>query len=197
MGASVSATVFRAHDSQRGEEVAVKILHNPSDSTSDLKREFRRAVGLAHPHVVFPLDLIEADGVTCYTMRLIDGADLFSAFAAGASIDPARLRTVVADLLSGLEAVHANGLTHGDIKPANLLYTRDQRLVLVDLGHARSANEVRETGVGTWIYAAPEVCLGGPADAASDWYSVGVVLFGAARWAIALHHRIACRHGRR
>jgi hypothetical protein len=171
------ATVFRAFDSQRGEEVAVKILSDPRLPATSLKREFRRAVGLAHPNVVFPLDLIEADGITCFTMRLIDGLNLVAALRASTPPDLDGLRAAMADLVAGVEALHSLGLVHGDLKPANVLCTRDGRVILVDLGHARSLREVANPSAGNLIYAAPEVCLGESPRPASDWYGVGAMLY--------------------
>jgi eukaryotic-like serine/threonine-protein kinase len=113
-------------------------------------------------------------------MELVDGQSLARLLAAG-PLGPARAMGIVAQAATGLQAAHAAGLVHRDIKPGNLLVGRDDQVKITDFGIAQIAGAARLTRTGTLVgtaaYLAPERATGGPATPASDLYSLGVVAY--------------------
>ncbi|HEY4159035.1 MAG TPA: protein kinase, partial [Polyangiaceae bacterium] len=133
-----------------------------------------------------------------------DGASLSARseaprLAAG-SFDEARLRNAFAQLAAGLSALHASGKLHRDVKPSNILVTREGRVVLVDFGLATDLHAVgsggEARGIGTQAFSAPEQYAGQTLSAAADWFSAGVVLYVALSGVLPFHGEIARRRAR-
>jgi eukaryotic-like serine/threonine-protein kinase len=184
LGAGGMGVVFAAFDAQRREHVALKTLFNTSpEAISRLKREFRVLADVTHPNLVGLYELI-ADRHECfYTMELIEGVDFLRAVR-GRELDTPRLIHVLAQLAEGVMAIHHAGKLHRDLKPSNVLVTRASRAVVLDFGIAAELQTLQaqatidEGFVGTVAYMAPEQVTG-RAQTASDWYSVGVMLYQA------------------
>lgn len=199
LGAGSFGEVFEAVDVVRGDRVALKLLRRESpEAVARFKREFRVLRELVHPNLV-ALDELGRDGDRWYfTMALVDGArdvtrwlgggvsavptiatEDSAAPAVGAPVvlEPARLGAVLIQLADALDAVHAAGRLHCDLKPANVLVDCDGRLRLCDFGL------VAELGArgpeGTAWFAAPEQLAGLALGPATDWYAVGALLYEA------------------
>ncbi len=192
LGRGGTGTVVRAYDRESGVDVALKsILRAEGDALLRFKREFRALRDVRHPNLVELIELIERDGEWLYTMELVNGVEPLEYVRAGslesgtnaADFDEARLRSLLVQLASGLDALHRRGMVHRDVKPSNVLVTEGGRAVLLDFGLVASAYEAfQSTDVptaGTVCYMAPEQGLGMPVAPASDWYAFGVLLFEA------------------
>jgi serine/threonine protein kinase len=181
LGRGGAATVWLAQDTLLERRVAVKILaEGLADDHAWLarfKREARIAAQLQHPNLVSIYDF-EADVERPYlVMAYLAGGSLQDRLDNGGSPDPERLAT---DLLRALDHIHAAGIVHRDVKPANVLLARDGRACLTDFGVARpqDATSITQTGQipGTARYMAPELWRGEEADERSDLFACGVLL---------------------
>lgn len=177
LGEGGFGTVFRAFDRERDELVALKLMRRTSaDSLYRFKREFRVAAGLSHPNVIPLYALFTASEQWFFTMPLIAGQPLLEWI--NGSIP--RLRASMGQLVAALGALHAAGITHRDVKPSNVLVDDAGRVVLLDLGLARSMADGDSTiAAGTPRYMSPEQCAGGEIGPACDVYALGVILFEA------------------
>ena len=195
IGTGASGYVLRATDRVIAGDIALKILKPELASDPAWMRRLERELSLArqlqHPNVCRVFDL-EASGARLFlTMDLATRGSLLADIGAAVGVRPLRQR--LADVLAvaeGLAAIHAAGIVHRDIKPENVLRMADGRLVVTDLGLAALRDNASHASVfvGTPSYMAPEVRSGEPATAASDVWSLGVLLhevvFGVRpRWA--------------
>jgi eukaryotic-like serine/threonine-protein kinase len=178
--------VYRALDRRLQQRVALKLLRTlDADMLVRFKREFRAIAALRHPNLVRCHELFAGEGSPFFTMELIDGLPLLEHLGAEVD-DPSRRRLVAVfqQVTAGLTTLHAAGWLHRDLKPSNVLVGRDGRAVILDLGLARDLFR-REGGqpslrlFGTPHYMAPECFQREIAGEASDWYSVGVMLYEA------------------
>ncbi|WP_157181203.1 protein kinase domain-containing protein [Actinopolymorpha alba] len=178
--------VWRGYDHTLGRPVALKLLHAGVSDANDRERfvrEARAAAQLSHPHVVAVYDVGEWSGRPYLVMELLDGRTLAAELAERGPLPVVEVRDLGAQAAAGLEAAHRAGVVHRDIKPSNLVRTRDGTLKVVDFGIARvldeAASRLTRTGtvVGTAAYLAPEQARGVTADARSDLYALGCVLY--------------------
>ena len=200
------ATVYVAQDERLERPVALKVMH-PYLAESDafverFHREARAAARIVHPGVVSVFDQGVVSGQGFLVMELIDGTNLRALLnAQGAFTIPQALRYTT-DILEALRAAHRMGVIHRDIKPENILVPTDGPAKVADFGLARAASEgsMFTTGnmLGTVAYIAPEIVLTTEADARSDLYSVGIMLYemltGAVPWADESALQIASHH---
>lgn len=188
LGRGGMAEVYEALDERLGRPVAVKLLLPAFAAQMGMRDRFeaeaRSAARLAHPSVVGVFDAGEDDGMPFIVMERLPGETLADRMGAG-PLDLSWLRTMAHDVLGALEAAHAAGVVHRDVKPANILVTADGRAKIADFGIAKALEEVASelTGanqvLGTPAYLAPERLEGLPATPRSDVYSFGVVLYEA------------------
>lgn len=177
------STVYLATDQRLERDVALKVLH-PHLSADDnflgrLGREAKAAARLSHPHVVGVLDQGN-DGHTAYlVMEYIKGRTLRDLITEKGALPPRLALALIDPVVEGLGAAHAAGFIHRDVKPENVLISDDGRIKIGDFGLARAVTASTSTGalIGTVAYLSPELVLGKPADARSDIYSVGIMLF--------------------
>ena len=179
------ATVYLAHDEELDRAVALKILAEnlAGDATfrDRFEREARLAARLSHPNVVRVFDVGESDGRPFIVMEYVEGHTLADELGRHGPLAPERAVDLALQICSGLEAAHASGLVHRDVKPRNLLLRPDGVLKIADFGIARAAESTRLTEIGTILgtaaYLAPEQAEGVEATPAADLYSVGAVLY--------------------
>jgi tetratricopeptide (TPR) repeat protein len=183
--------VYRAHRPEFGDAVALKVI--AAEVAGDpvfrerFRREARAAAALDHPHVVQVLDAGEVGGTLYLALQLIEGVDLATLIEHDRVLDPHLAVRVLSHVASGLDAAHATGLVHRDVKPANVLVEQrpdGPHAYLTDFGVARRLQErsrLTRTGmvVGTPGYLAPEALRGEGAGPGVDIYALGCVLFEA------------------
>ena len=200
------ATVYVAQDERLERPVALKVMH-PYLAESDafverFHREARAAARIVHPGVVSVFDQGVVSGQGFLVMELIDGTNLRALLnAQGAFTIPQALRYTT-DILEALRAAHRMGVIHRDIKPENILVPTDGPAKVADFGLARAVSKgsTSATGnmLGTAAYIAPEIAQTAKADARSDLYSVGIMLYemltGAVPWADESPLQIASHH---
>ena len=179
------AQVWEATDLVLDRRVAVKLLHAHLADDAGFVERFRReaiaAARLAHPSIVSIYDTYSGDGTEAIVMELVDGITLRQELDRRHHLPPAeavRIGVAVADALS---VAHQSRLVHRDIKPANILLCQDERVMVADFGIAKleeGGDHTQEgTMLGTAKYLAPEQVEGGPVDARTDVYALGVVLY--------------------
>jgi serine/threonine-protein kinase len=180
--------VYRATELSLGRPVALKLL--PPERAGDhefrerFQRESRMAASIDHPNVVPVYAAGEHDGSLYLVMRYVGGTDLHALLRQEGRLEPTRAAELVAQLASALDAAHAAGLVHRDVKPANILLADDDHAYLSDFGLTRLAgSDTSLTSSGQWIgtveYCSPEQLRGERTDARADVYSLGCVLFAA------------------
>ncbi|SES07148.1 serine/threonine protein kinase [Lentzea xinjiangensis] len=186
LGRGGMGEVHRAYDTAHDRFVALKRLspgyHDDEEYRARFSREARIVARLREPHVIPIHAYGEIDGRLYLDMRLVEGSDL-SDVIGEATIEPARAVRIVEQVASALDAAHADGLVHRDVKPSNILMTSGDFVYLVDFGIARSVSPsvtgLTASGsvVGTLDYMAPERFESGPVDGRADVYALACVLF--------------------
>lgn len=186
LGQGGMGEVHRAYDTVHDRFVALKRLspghHGDEEYRARFRREARIVARLREPHVIPIHAYGEIDGRLYLDMRLVEGFDLADLIREG-PVEPARAVRIVEQVASALDAAHADGLVHRDVKPSNVLVTSGDFVYLVDFGIARSvspsATALTASGsvVGTLDYMAPERFESGPVDGRADVYALACVLF--------------------
>jgi tetratricopeptide (TPR) repeat protein len=184
IGEGAFGVVYLARDLATDEEVALKtITVRRAELIYRLKHEFRALADLRHRNLIRFYELFADKDSVFFTMEYVPGTNFLSYVRPGGALDERRLRAALAQLVQGLSALHASGKLHRDVKPSNVRVTPDDRVVLLDFGLAKEL-ETSALGnsielAGTPEYMSPEQALGDTVSAASDWYSVGVMLYQA------------------
>ena len=176
--------VYEAEDTRKRRVVALKLISGDFSGEpmfrARMQREADAAGRLTEPHVVPIHDYGEIDGQLYLDMRLIDGSDLSTMLRRTGPMSPARAVAIVRQIAAALDAAHAAGVTHRDVKPENILITRDDFAYLVDFGIARAATDpgLTQTGtaMGTYKYMAPERFTADEVTYRSDVYALACVL---------------------
>ena len=176
--------VYEAEDTVKDRVVALKLL--PEGMSHDpvfrkrLQREAHSAGRLQEPHVVPIHDYGEIDGVLYVDMRMISGSDLRKLLKSYGPMTPARAVAIIRQVASALDAAHESGIMHRDVKPENILVTREDFAYLVDFGIANAASDEKltelGTAVGTYAYMAPERFQGDEVTFRADIYALACVL---------------------
>ena len=195
IGAGGMGEVYRARDERLGRDVAVKVLPPslvPDESVRKrLRKEAQALSKLNHPNIETLFELGSKDGAEFLVVEYVPGVTLSDRLAQG-PLPEREIARLGVQLANGLAAAHSQGVVHCDLKPSNLRITPDGRLKILDFGIAKSLRVTRETSkhdvttesttggqavAGTLPYMAPEQLRSEPADARSDLYSAGAVLY--------------------
>jgi hypothetical protein len=194
IGRGGMSIVYLAEHLRLGRRVAFKVLAPQFAEDPGFRqrfiRESRTAAALDHPNIVTVYDAGEFDGLLYISMRYVEGSDLSRVLSEGGAVEPWRTLTIVSQVGSALDAAHAEGLVHRDVKPGNILLSQPgtplERAFLSDFGVTKrmtTSEALTRTGqfVGTVDYVAPEQILGGSVDGRTDVYSLGCVLYQCLR----------------
>lgn len=176
--------VYKAHDTVIDRHVAVKVLSPEVAAEPGFQERFRReahtAARLTEPHIVPIYDTGEIEGRLYLVMPIINGTDVGTLLKREGPMSPQRTVVVIEQLAAALDAAHAAGLVHRDVKPSNALITSRDFTYLIDFGiaHNVAATRVTKTGaiIGTLAYMAPERFTDGVTDARADVYSLACLL---------------------
>jgi serine/threonine-protein kinase len=180
------AKVFLGTDTVLGRTVAVKVLAPQFVDDEGFVQRFRReaqaAASIGHPSIVSVFDTGSDDGVHFIVMEYVEGRTLAEILAGGGRILPDRAIDIGMDVCRALEAAHAQGVIHRDIKPGNIMLNPRGEVKVTDFGIARvtaTADTIEQTAaiLGTASYLSPEQAQGQPVDGRSDIYSLGCVLY--------------------
>ena len=180
------ATVYQAVDMRLDRTVALKVMHDGLGDDAQFARRFvaeaRAAARLSHPNVVAVFDQGDDDGTLFLAMEYVPGRTLRDVMREQAPLSPARALDLLAPILSALSAAHDAGIVHRDIKPENVLMSDKGTVKVADFGLARAVSATGNTAtqgllMGTVSYLAPELVTDGSADARSDVYSAGILLY--------------------
>jgi len=196
LGAGGMGEVYRAKDPRLGREVAIKVLPASFSADADRLRRFEqeaRAAGvLNHPNVTAVYDIGSHDGAPYVVQELLEGETLRSVLAGG-KISTRRAIDFSLQIIRGLAAAHEKGIVHRDLKPDNVFVTNDGRVKILDFGLAKLTHTEEKAGgtslptatagtepgvvLGTLGYMSPEQVRGRPADARSDIFAFGAILY--------------------
>ncbi len=188
LGQGGMGAVYRAKHPRTGAEVALKVMLPQYATREDVRLRFQREVramaAVEHPNLVRILEAGEDQGLVYYTMQLVDGVDLAARIAKKGRLPPQTVRGLGLGMLSALEALHAVGVVHRDLKPHNVMVDRTGRPLIMDFGlvHVEDAKTLTKTGalIGSPRYMSPEILTGRPLDGRSDVYQVGLILWECA-----------------
>jgi Protein kinase domain len=187
VGRGGMGVVYRATQLGLGRPVALKLLAADRAFDPEFRRRFQRewhmAAAIDHPNIIPVYAAGEEDGTLYLVLRFVDGTDLHGELRRSGPLPPERAASVVAQVGAALDAAHAAGLVHRDVKPGNVLLDGDH-VYLSDFGLTRPAAATTQlTEVGRWMgtvdYASPEQLESRPTDARSDVYALGCVLYAA------------------
>jgi len=197
LGAGGMGEVYRARDPRLGRDVAIKVLPREVASDPDrlarFEREARAVAAVNHPNIVVLHSIEEDNGTRFLTMELVEGESLDRLVTPG-GLPLERVLDLAIPIADALVAAHTRGVVHRDLKPGNVMVTRDGRVKVLDFGLAKATTGDSELAatqaativspisnvgqvVGTVPYMAPEQLRGAPADARADLFSLGILIY--------------------
>ena len=177
IGSGGMADVYKAKDHKLNRLVAVKVLKQEFSVDETFVKKFRveaqAAAGLSHPNIVNVYDVGEENGIHYIVMELVQGITLKKYIEMKGKLDIKEALNISVQIASGLQAAHDNRIIHRDIKPQNIIMSRDGKVKVTDFGIAKMADSTTVTtnAAGSVHYISPEQARGGYSDAKSDIYS--------------------------
>ncbi|HVM92061.1 MAG TPA: protein kinase [Terriglobales bacterium] len=185
LGQGGMGAVYKARDRELDRLIALKVIRPELATDPSILQRFKQELILArnitHKNVVRIFDLAEADGVRFISMEYVEGQDLRSLLRREGKFTPKDTIAVIEQVCRALDAAHAEGVIHRDLKPQNIMRDKNGRVVVMDFGLARSLGEsgMTQTGaiVGTIEYMSPEQAMGSQLDQRSDIFSVGLIFY--------------------
>jgi len=185
LGQGGMGAVYKARDRELDRLIALKVIRPELATDPAILQRFKQELILArnitHKNVVRIFDLSEADGVRFISMEYIEGEDLRTVLRRNGKLTPKETIPIIEQVCRALDAAHAEGVIHRDLKPQNIMRDKNGRVVVMDFGLARSLGEsgMTQTGaiVGTLEYMSPEQAMGSQLDQRSDIFSVGLIFY--------------------
>ncbi len=183
VGVGGMAEVFKGKDHKLNRFVAVKVLKEEFRENSGFVKKFKEeaqaAAGLAHPNIVNVYDVGDEKGIYYIVMELVEGITLKSYIERKGYLTVKEATSIAIQVSAGLEVAHNNQIVHRDIKPQNIIISREGKVKVTDFGIAKATTSqtTTSTAMGSVHYASPEQARGGYVDHRSDIYSLGVVLY--------------------
>ncbi len=185
LGQGGMGAVYKARDLELDRLVALKVIRPEMAVNPEILRRFKQELILArqitHRNVIRIFDLGEADGIKFITMEYIEGQDLKSLMTEKGKLSFEETAGIIEQVCLALEAAHAEGVVHRDLKPQNIMIDKQGKAAVMDFGIARSMEPggMTQTGmlVGTPDYMSPEQVMGEHVDARSDLFTLGVILY--------------------
>ncbi len=185
LGQGGMGAVYKARDCELDRMIALKVIRPELATDPAILQRFKQELILArnitHKNVVRIFDLAEAEGIRFISMEYVDGEDLRTLLRRQGKLSAQEAVGIVEQVCRALDAAHAEGVIHRDLKPQNIMRDKNGRIVVMDFGLARSLGEtgLTQSGaiVGTLEYMSPEQALGSQLDQRSDIFSVGLIFF--------------------
>ncbi len=183
IGAGGMADVYKGKDTKLNRYVAIKVLKKEYREDEDFVRKFRSeaqsAAGLMNPNIVNVYDVGEDRGLYYMVMELVEGITLKEYIERKGRLSHKEVISIAIQMCTGIGAAHAAGIIHRDIKPQNVIISKDGKVKVTDFGIAKSVNSntISSNAMGSVHYTSPEQARGGFSDAKSDIYSIGITLF--------------------
>ena len=204
IGTGGMADVYKAIDGKLNRYVAIKVLKSEfrEDATfgNKFQSEAQAAAALSHPNVVNVYDVGEEAGVQYIVMELVEGITLKEYIQKKGRLTPKEVISIAVQVCSGIEMAHNHSIVHRDIKPQNIMISKEGKVKVTDFGIAKatSSNTISTNAMGSVHYTSPEQARGGFSDAKSDIYSLGISMYemitgqlpfdGESTVAVALKH---------
>lgn len=183
VGSGGMADVYKAKCHRLNRFVAIKILKAEYSEDENFVEKFRgeaqSAAGLSHPNIVNVYDVGDDDGLHYIVMELVEGITLKSFIERKGRLDVKEVLGISIQIAQGMEAAHANHIVHRDIKPQNIIISREGKVKVTDFGIAKAAtsNTITSNAMGSVHYISPEQARGGYSDDKSDIYSLGITMY--------------------
>ena len=183
IGVGGMADVYKGRDQMLNRYVAIKVLKKQYKEDENFVRKFRSeaqaAAGLIHPNIVNVYDVGEDRGLNYMVMELVEGITLKEYIERKGRLSHKETISIAIQMCSGIGAAHASGIIHRDIKPQNIIISKDGKVKVTDFGIAKAitSNTVSTNAMGSVHYTSPEQARGGFSDQRSDIYSIGITLF--------------------
>lgn len=183
IGTGGMSDVYKAKDHKLNRYVAVKVLKQEFSENANFVSKFRieaqAAAGLMHPSIVNVYDVGEENGIYYIVMELVEGITLKKYIEKKARLSYKEAVSIAIQVSMGIEAAHNNHIIHRDIKPQNIMISKDGKVKVTDFGIAKAAtsNTITSNVMGSVHYTSPEQARGGYSDEKSDIYSLGITMF--------------------
>lgn len=183
IGSGGMSDVYKAKDHKLNRFVAVKVLKGEFSEDQGFVSKFRgeaqSAAGLTHPNIVSVFDVGDEDGIHYIVMELVEGIVLKKYIEKKGKLNVREATSILIQVAQGIECAHNHHIIHRDIKPQNIIISKEGKVKVADFGIARAAssNTINSTAMGSVHYISPEQARGGYSDEKSDIYSLGITFY--------------------